>query len=139
MVSKSEAFPSKYLKASDLGDQPAIATIKVAALENIKGFDGKEQPKVVCYFSKHFKPLPLNRTNFDSIMDIAGSDETDDWAGTKIELYPSETAMNGKILDCIRIRKPNEPAKLKRAAKGDDAKKPTLAEEMDDEIPDLAS
>jgi hypothetical protein len=93
MVSKNEVFPSKYLKAGDLGDKPAIATIKVAALESIKGFDGQQQSKVVCYFAKHFKPLPLNRTNFDSIMDTAGSDETDDWAGTKIELYPTETSL----------------------------------------------
>jgi hypothetical protein len=130
MVSKSEAFSSKYLKASDLGDQPAIATIKVAALENIKGFDGQQQSKVVCYFARQFKPLPLNRTNFDSIMDIAGSDETDDWAGTKIELYPSETSMNGKILDCIRIRRPGGPAKPQKAKKAD-----TPPDTVDDEIP----
>jgi hypothetical protein len=130
MVSKSEAFPSKYLKAADLGDQPAIATIKVAALENIKGFDGKEQPKVVCYFARHLKPLPLNRTNFDSIMDIAGSDETDDWAGTKIELYATETSMNGKILDCIRVRRPGEPKKPAKAARPSDP-----PPNMDDEIP----
>lgn len=130
MVSKNEAFPSKYLKAADLGDQPAVATIKVAALESIKGFDGKEQPKVVCYFAKHFKPLPLNRTNFNSIMDIADSDETDNWAGTKIELYPAKTSMNGKVLDCIRIRKPNESKKPAKAAKPS-APPPN----MDDEIP----
>src|SRR5262245_26131792 len=108
MVSKSEAFPSKFLKVGDLGGQPAVATIKIAALESLNAFDGKEQSKVVCYFAKHFKPLPLNLTNFDAVAGIAGSDETDDWGGTRIELYPTTTSMNGKTMDCIRVRKPNE-------------------------------
>ena len=135
MVSKSEAFPSKYLKVSDLGGQPAIATIKVAALETVKGFDGQQQSKVIVYFSKHLKPLPLNRTNFDAIMDIAGSDETDDWAGTKVELFPAETMMNNKVLDCVRIRKPGATEKPKKATKGGDTEKLSLAAELDDEIP----
>src|SRR5262249_47296553 len=85
MVTASDAFPSKYLKATDLSDGPAVVTIKLAELERIKGFDGKEQPKVVVYFAKKYKPLILNRTNFDAITDIADSGETDDWVGTRIE------------------------------------------------------
>jgi len=43
MVTLSEAFPSKYLKATDLEDGVAVATLSVADLEKIKGYDGKEQ------------------------------------------------------------------------------------------------
>jgi hypothetical protein len=64
MVTLSEAFPSKYLKATDLEDGLAVATIKLAELEKIKGYDGKEQAKVVVYFAKKFKPLILNRTQW---------------------------------------------------------------------------
>jgi len=70
MVTASDAFPSKYLKATDLNDGPAVVTIKLAELERIKGFDGKEQPKVVVYFAKKYKPLILNRTNFDAITEV---------------------------------------------------------------------
>jgi hypothetical protein len=56
MVTLSDAFPSKYLKAADLAGGPAVATIKLAELEKIKGFDGKETAKVVVYFSKRLKP-----------------------------------------------------------------------------------
>jgi hypothetical protein len=50
MVTLSDAFPSKYLKAADLAGGPVVATIKLAELEKIKGFDGKETAKVVVYF-----------------------------------------------------------------------------------------
>lgn len=131
MVTLSDVFPSKYLKATDLTDGPVIATIKLAELEKIKGFDGKEQPKVVVYFSKRLKPLPLNRTNFESIMDIADSGETDEWPGTKIELYTLPVTFNGKTADGIRIRAPEKPKNV--AKPDDDGGKPD--DDMNDQIP----
>jgi hypothetical protein len=79
MTKLAEAFPSKHLKPVDLADGPVVATIKLAELERMKGFDGKEVPKVVLYFTKKLKPLPLNRTNFEAVMDICGSDDSDDF------------------------------------------------------------
>jgi hypothetical protein len=134
MVTVNDAFPSKYLKATDLAE-PVIATIKLAELEQIKGFDGKEQSKVVLYFAKKLKPLPLNRTNFESIMDICGSADSDDFPGTKIELYATTTAMNGKVMDCVRIRPSGGMEKPKKTAKSNNAEKQSLADELDDEIP----
>ena len=116
MVTASDAFPSKYLKATDLNDGPAVVTIKLAELERIKGFDGKEQPKVVVYFAKKYKPLILNRTNFDAITDIADSGETDDWVGTRIELFTTQVTFNGKTADGVRVRKPGAEQKSKKAA-----------------------
>jgi hypothetical protein len=130
MVTLSEAFPSKYLKATDLNDGVTVATIKLAVLEPVKGFDGKDTPKVIVFFSKALKPLILNRTNFESIGDIAGSFETDDWGGVKIGLYKTPVSFNGKTSDGIRIRKPSEPRPKKAAAKDVDAKP-----DYNDEIP----
>ena len=130
MVTASDAFPSKYLKATDLNDGPAVVTIKLAELERIKGFDGKEQPKVVVYFAKKYKPLILNRTNFDAITDIADSGETDDWVGTRIELYTTPVTFNGKTADGIRVRKPGTEQKPKKAAPPPEPKP-----DYDDEIP----
>ena len=132
MVTASDAFPSKYLKATDLNDGPAVVTIKLAELERIKGFDGKEQPKVVVYFAKKYKPLILNRTNFDAITDIANSGETDDWVGTRIELFTTPVTFNGKTADGVRVRKPNGTDRPKKAAasKGVEAKP-----DFNDQIP----
>jgi hypothetical protein len=117
MVTLSNAFPSKYLKAADLIDGPVIVTVRAAEQEVIKGFDGKEQSKVILYFAKKLKPLPLNRTNFEAMMDISGSDESDDWPGTRIELYVTKVTMpNGKPTDGIRLRKPNGAEKPKKVA-----------------------
>jgi hypothetical protein len=131
MVTLSEAFPSKYLKATDLEDGVAVATISVADLEKIKGYDGKEQAKVVVYFAKKFKPLILNRTNFESIGDIAGSYDTENWPGTKIGLYKTPVSFNGKTSDGIRIRKPAAEQKPKKAAAAAVEAKP----DYDDEVP----
>jgi hypothetical protein len=131
MVTLSEAFPSKYLKATDLEDGPAVATIKLAELEKIKGYDGKEQAKVVVYFAKKFKPLILNRTNFESIADIADSGETEEWGGTKIELFTIPVTFNGKTADSVRVRKPGAEQKPKKVAAPVAESKP----DYDDEIP----
>ena len=99
MVKRSEAFPSKWLNAADLNGGSVVATIKVAALETLKGFDGADTQKVVLYFAHKLKPLPLNRTNYDSVAGIAGTDETDDWPGTKAELVVSREIVKGKMTD----------------------------------------
>ena len=121
MVKRSEAFPSKWLSAADLNGGSVMATIKVTALETLKGFDGADTQKVVLYFAHKHKPLPLNRTNYDSVADIAGSDETDDWSDTKVELFVTKELVKGKLTDCVRIRKPGTTTKTK-SKKSDDPK-----------------
>jgi hypothetical protein len=131
-MKKSEVFPSKYLKCADLNGKPVAVTIKGASFETLKSPEGKEQNKIVLSFQGAKKTLPLNLTNFESCEEICGAD-TDNWPGHKIELYPAKTQMGGKTLDCIRIQPPGqhelpEPSQPPQP-------KPTLAEEMDDEIP----
>jgi hypothetical protein len=121
MVKRKEAFPSKWLGATDLNGGPAVAAIKVAALETLKGYDGADTQKVVIYFAHKYKPLPLNRVNYDSIAAVAGTDETDDWAGTKVELFVTQETVKGKLTDCVRVRKPGMVAKTK-SKKSDDPK-----------------
>jgi hypothetical protein len=103
---RSDVFQSKYLKAEDLGGKPAVVTIKAATFEVLKSPEGKEQGKTVLCFTKGGKLLPLNMVNWDSTADICG-DDTDSWPGHRIELYPTTTTMGGRIVDCIRIRRPN--------------------------------
>ena len=62
-------------------------------------------------------------------MDICGSDDSDDFVGVKVEAYATKTSMNGKVMDCVRIRAPGAAAKAKKPAMEDD----TL--ELNDDIP----
>jgi len=105
-MKRYDLFPSKYLKCADLKGKPRVVEIEQAPIETLKNPKGEEQRKVVLYFKGAKKALPLNLTNFDAVMDIAGSDETNNWPGARLELYPATTMMGGKITDCIRIRPP---------------------------------
>jgi hypothetical protein len=136
MTTRDEAFPSKYLKASDLRG-PVTVEIKDAPQETLTGFDGQQQTKTVLYFTNTRKKFPLNRTNWNAVADVTGEEDSENWPGHKIELYPSTTEMNGKTLPCVRVRtpmvraaEPRPPARTDATAARRDA-----AADMDDEIP----
>jgi hypothetical protein len=114
MATRAQMFPSRYLKAEDLEGMPVGLTIEKAVTEMLKDYNtGKMQAKTVVYFEETDKILVLSsKTNWTSIEEIAGPD-SDDWAGAKIELYPTETEVKGKMTPCIRIR----PVTRKPAAK----------------------
>jgi hypothetical protein len=97
-----EAFPSKYIKAADLGGRKVTVTIDSAEMANI----GDEQDKLVIYFEGKSKGMVLNVTNANMIAEIAGSDETDDWKGVKIVLYSTRVDFQGRRVDAIRVDYP---------------------------------
>src|SRR5262249_34314040 len=130
-MKRDDLFPSKYLKCADLKGRPRVVEIEHAPIETLKNPKGEEQQKVVLYFKSAKKALPLNLTNFDAVAAIAGSDETNEWLGTKIELYPATTMMGGKITDCIRIRPPREGL----TASPPPPPPPAADPELDDQIP----
>ncbi|WP_027525572.1 hypothetical protein [Bradyrhizobium sp. Ec3.3] len=111
MAKRNEIFPSKYLKVSDLNGKPHVPEIERAPTETL-GSGGNAETKTVLYFRCGMKPLPLNMTNWDSVAAIAG-DDTDNWPGHRIELYPSTTTLRGSTVDCIRIRAPKAPPAAK--------------------------
>jgi len=135
-VKKSEAFPSRYLKCDDLNDKPITVTIESVTFEELTTPDGKKQNKVILHFAGAKKILPLNVTNFDSVVDITLEDDTDRWPGTKIELYPSEAQIGSKMVACVRIRAPEQgELPTKKPAKKPAPAKATAGDDMDDVIP----
>jgi hypothetical protein len=124
MPTRDDLFPSKHLKAADLNGKPAVVKILKTPSEKMKGLDGTEQVKTVLYFEGSEKDLPLNMTNWDLCAAICGP-ETDDWPGHVIELYPTTTMMGGKVVGCIRIRKPTKKLSSKPLLP---PKKPVLPE-----------
>jgi hypothetical protein len=125
---KDDVFPSKYLKAADLNGRPIVLVIESAPLEELKNPEGKTQSKTVLYFRGAKKALPLNITNWDSAAEICGPD-TEDWPGSRVELYPDKTKMGGKTVDCIRIREPGG------AITSGPPAKPKAGGDLDDQIP----
>lgn len=94
------AFPSKYLKADDLGTARPVVTIERVTLEDVGG-DGEHRP--VIRFAGKDKALVCNRTNANIITEVLGSDDTDDWVGQSIRLYATKTEFQGKRVPCIRV------------------------------------
>jgi hypothetical protein len=100
-------------------------------------FNGKKRTKTILHFVGTGKSLPLNLTNWDTIEEITGQPNSDNWAGHRIEVFPSKVEVQGEEHDCIRIRKP-EQSDMIAAAKA--PKLPPAPEEppkgdMDDGIP----
>jgi hypothetical protein len=136
MVTKTEAFPSRFLKPADLKGAPCALQIRRAKLEPVK-FDGKEQTKLVLYFAGTNKTLTVNATNFDSLVEITGQDDSDNWSDCVIEVYPSTVDVRGEERACIRIRAPEQADMLAaaKAPKLPPAPEPPKKGDMDDEIP----
>ena len=99
------AFGS-YLKQEHIGEKHVLVTIKNVAIENV-GDEGKPENKPVVYFERGSMGMVLNKTNADSITEILGTDETDEWAGGRIVLYVDKTVMfGGKRVGGIRVAAP---------------------------------
>ena len=63
----------------------------------------EKQEKGVIYYEEFSRAMVLNRTNLKRIVGIYGND-TDEWTGKQISLYPSETDFGGRTVPCIRVR-----------------------------------
>ncbi len=100
------AFPGQYLKAADLMGKRVQVTIESVEMEDIGG-----ETKPVVHFKGKSRGVVLNKTNANAIWGINGSDDTDDWPGTTIVLYPSKTDFQGKRVDCIRVDPPDSQPK----------------------------
>jgi hypothetical protein len=95
------AFPSNYLKAAELtGD--VTYTIKGVEVETLgQGKDAEDKP--VVYFNESDKGLVLNKTNAATIGEMYG-DETNNWIGKRITVYPASVPFQGKMTQAIRVR-----------------------------------
>jgi len=109
-VNINGAFPSSYLKAADLQGRRVTVAIDKVVMEDIGG-----EHKPVVKFQGKDRGIVLNKTNAAMIAEIAGSEETDDWHGVKVTLYPTKTDFQGKRVDCIRVDYPTNGAAPKRA------------------------
>lgn len=96
----SEEFPSKWLKASDLGGREVRVTMANTEREKIG-----DDTKLVLYFKGKERGVVLNKTNAGTISDAYG-DDTDDWFDQPLILFAVKTDFQGKVVDAIRCRVP---------------------------------
>ena len=126
MATKSETFPSRFFKAADV---PASGLpLKIAKVEQEKVGPDQEL-KWVVFFKGQDKQLILNGTNWDLIAAALREEDSDNWVGKPIELFPTQTPFGNKMVDCIRVRRhrPQPGAQPTKAP-------PPIDESLDDEI-----
>jgi hypothetical protein len=97
-------FDNKWVKSWDLGGRDITVTIvrvEAGVLENKRA--NKKDKAPIVWFKGGKKPLGLNRTNAKTIAAMYGND-TKDWIGKSVTLYPTQTQFGNDTVDCIRIR-----------------------------------
>lgn len=94
----SRAFPSDYIKAEDLADRPHQLTMDRVEIKEVG-----DDTKPVLYFRGKKKGLAINKTNANTIAALYG-EETDDWHGKELVIFPTMTDFQGRQTPCIRVR-----------------------------------
>jgi hypothetical protein len=101
----SEMHPSKWLSAGDLDDQDVIVTVSGCTQENMGNSDrGDDEYKWILWFEELDKGMVMNVTRTNVIAKVLMSDNTDDWIGKKITIFPSETIYKGETKATIGVR-----------------------------------
>lgn len=124
----SEAFPSDYLKASDLNGQAVTVTIASAELVEFGKNNDKESKLLIKFVGKK-RGLICNKTNAKTIEKVCGSDDTDDWIGKRITIEPREVEFGSEMVWAIRVS-------LKAPAAAKPAPKPAPPQDDADANPD---
>ncbi len=104
-----------YIYAFDLQGKDVTVTIEKVTGGELTGQGGRKAKKPLAFFRGKQKPLALNSTNCKTIAALYGNDTTE-WAGKAITLYPTTTTMGGDTVDCIRVR-PEKPAQQPQPAR----------------------
>jgi hypothetical protein len=98
----NDLFPSRFLKAHDLGGKAFTLTIKSVSLEDVGHADNRES-KLTIGFEKATKLMLLNRTNAMIIASMYGP-ETDSWKGKAVTVYSARVKAFGAWHDALRIK-----------------------------------
>lgn len=106
----SSAFPSEFLKASDLNGRNVKVSMSHVEMKDIGG-----DHKPVLFFIGKEKGMVLNKTNANNISLVYG-DETDGWQGKEIVLFEAMVDFQGKTVAAIRVRAPQPKDKAPQPA-----------------------
>lgn len=121
----SDAFPSKYIAASDLNNKNVRVTVERIEMEKVG-----DDLKPVIYFKGGKKGLVCNKTNGKAIAAAYG-DEMDEWMGSELILFPIMTDFQGKPVEAVRVRSPqpkDNPRPQQQSA-------PQQRDDLNDEVP----
>jgi hypothetical protein len=101
MPNLNDIFPSRYLKAHDLQGREPVVTIERVEFE---AMGGTREVLPVVYFVGKTKALKLNKTMAQAIAALAGSEQTEQWAGVRLTLYATTASFAGQQHAVVRVK-----------------------------------
>lgn len=110
-MKKDSVYPSKYLKATDLRDKDVTVEIESAEYITLQG-----KPSLLVKFIGKDKGLIVKPSVWDQIAQVVGDDDSDNWTGHKITLFPTETDFAGQTYEVVRVRTKKRPMNGSRPA-----------------------
>ncbi len=101
----NDLFPCKYATGEDLAGKSVTLTISHLRLEKMIPTPGTAPvEKWVVFFKEAQKGIVLSKTLAFQISKAVGSEDTDDWVGKKVVLYPEPVNVAGYTRTAIRAR-----------------------------------
>ncbi len=134
------AFGSQYLSKEDVGGKKLRTRIAKVRKKMVEQGDGKgEKLKFLLFFDTVEKPLILNATNKDRLIDGVSSKKPASWVGTTVGLYVDpDVSFGGKRIGGLRLKVLEKPPSTHPAAgntfkaTGPSGMKPKAEPEPDD-------
>lgn len=93
---------SAFLRAADLKGNTIRLVISEIGAHTFDEGTAKQKTQIILSFQGKDKKLGLNMTNARIIASQLG-DDTDQWIGKEIKIYPTKTDFGGEQVDCIRV------------------------------------
>jgi hypothetical protein len=110
-------YGSKYFSAADLGDKKIRTRIAKIRKETMQQQGGKpERAKFVIWFTTVDKPMVLNATNKNALVDKLGKTPAN-WIDAEVGLLTEVTQFQGKLTRGLRLRVLSLPKKVAAAPK----------------------
>lgn len=141
----SQMFPSKYASAADLNGRPSTLIISKIVQDAVNRENGLENVFVV-YFryiqdgapKDTQKGVILSRRLAEQIAEAVGSDDTDQWVGKSVVLYPTTVHAFGKDHLVFGARKAPQPTPAASGKPAEQTKAPegfSDHEDIGEELP----
>lgn len=113
----NDMFPRKYATGEDLQGRPVTLTIARLQSEKMTPTPGAAPvEKWVIFFREAQKGVVLSKTLATQIARAVGSDDTDEWPGKRITLFPETVNVAGQTRVAIRARQAAAPAQTSTPA-----------------------
>lgn len=108
MPTRGQAFPSENLRAADLeiGKAYPVTISRVKEVQFERG--DRTETKWAMYFNESSSRLVLNVTNWETIEELTGEPNSDNWRGHEITLYLEPRVKNPNGTGpAIRVMQPD--------------------------------